>query len=67
MGDGEGKEEQGRERPYIGILFECCGVYQRIYRNRAGTSYVGWCPKCCKKAEIGIGPGGIDARFFRAR
>ncbi len=50
----------------MGITFKCCNVYTRIYVNKAGTAYVGYCPKCAVKVELKIGPGGTDARFFTA-
>ena len=55
---------KGRE--FLGITFRCCGVYQRIHRNAAGTAYVGWCPKCALRVEVQISPGGTDDRFFEA-
>lgn len=49
---------------YLGIHFACCSVYARIYVNREGLSYVGYCPRCGRRIEFQIGPGGTDARFF---
>lgn len=53
-------------RPWVGIKFECCGVYTRVYRNPEGTAYAGFCPKCLKKVRLAVGAGGTDARFFQA-
>ncbi len=52
------------ERRFVGIRFNCCGIYQRIYINQAGTAYEGRCPKCGKPVKLKVGPGGTDSRFF---
>jgi hypothetical protein len=58
--------EQTAGRPFVGVQFECCGVYSRIYRNAQATAYVGHCPRCAQRVQIAIGPGGGTARFFTA-
>jgi hypothetical protein len=52
---------------FLGVHFACCDAYARIYPNRDGTAYVGHCPRCAKRVQFTIGPGGTDARFFVAR
>ncbi len=61
----ESGQQQGA-RPWIGVQFECCGVYLRIYRNRQGTAYEGRCPRCNRPLSVKIGPGGTTNRMFRA-
>ncbi len=58
---------RGREpRPFLGIRFQCCRTYGRIYRNDAKTTYTGKCPKCFARVTVPIGSGGNTSRFFNA-
>jgi hypothetical protein len=55
-----------RGRPWIGIRFDCCGAYARVYRSADGAMYQGRCPRCQRTVRLRVGPDGTDARFFRA-
>ena len=59
-------ENPSKPRPYIGMLFQCCHVYTRIYVNKTGTAYSGMCPKCGKAVRIKTGPGGSKSKFWTA-
>jgi hypothetical protein len=59
--------EEKQARPYISVYFKCCRRYQRIYLNKGGTAFVGWCPKCCGKVEVLVSPDGTTNIFFEAK
>jgi hypothetical protein len=54
-------------RPYLQLLFECCGVYQRVYRDKSGEFYQGRCPRCLRQIRFWIRPDGTAARTFAVR
>jgi hypothetical protein len=67
--DRDGTPEDGRRgspRPFLGVHFACCSVYARVYIHRSATHYVGHCPRCGRRIDFRIGPGGTDERFFTA-
>jgi hypothetical protein len=61
---GDSRSESTR---YLGVHFACCDAYSRVYANRGRTAYVGHCPRCAKRVEFRIGPGGVEGRFFVAK
>lgn len=65
--DGPEADVSDAARPWVGIQFECCNVYARVYRNSEGTAYCGRCPHCLRVVTLRVGPGGTNARFFKAQ
>ncbi len=54
-------------RPWLSVMFACCSVYQRVYRDIEGTQYVGRCPRCRREVRFAVGTGGVSSRSFVAR
>lgn len=60
----DSKESNRKPRPHVGVIFKCCRIYQRIYLNKQGTAFIGYCPKCSSKMEIIVSPYGSESKFF---
>lgn len=58
--------DDDKKKKYLGIMFNCCNVYVRIYQNKEGTAYVGRCPKCFRTVRVPIGKDGTGERIFNA-
>lgn len=63
----EGAGGARRPRPFIGVHFECCGVYTRVYRRPGEVQYVCRCPRCLRAVLVRVGEGGTSERFFRVQ
>lgn len=51
-------------RPWLGVRFDCAGVYVRVYRNPNANAYLAQCPACGQSVRFRVGPGGTAERFF---
>ncbi|MBF0106593.1 MAG: hypothetical protein HQM16_14860 [Deltaproteobacteria bacterium] len=69
MADQGQTDQSGQKRKFIGVNFTCCGVYARIYLNKAKNAYIGNCPKCLKRVNVEVNKekATTDSRFFNAR
>jgi hypothetical protein len=54
-------------RPYLSVRFDCCGAYQRVYRDPGDPCYRGRCPRCAREVVFPVGQGGTSSRFFVVR
>ena len=55
-------------RPFLGIMFDCCQVYSRVYRHHSGEFYAGRCPKCMRTLRFRVNAeGGSGKRFWRVK
>ena len=59
------EDSKPTKRQFLGIWFDCCSVYGRIYKNKEGTAYMGRCPKCLRSVRVRVGGEGTNQRFFR--
>jgi hypothetical protein len=57
-------EPPAQARPWLSVLFNCCGVYQRVYRHATRDEYVGRCPKCTRAVKFVVGDEGTTSRSF---
>lgn len=67
--DASGRQaarESSSPRPFLSVLFACCGVYQRVYRDADGANYEGRCPRCARPVRFVVGEGGTSSRCFVA-
>lgn len=61
----EPSEEKPGKRPFLGITFECCRVYWRIYLTKDRKRFAGHCPRCGTPVSVPVGPGGSKDQFYR--
>ena len=68
--DDDNKKEKSPKRKFIGVWFECCHAYGRLYQNKEGTIYRGRCPRCLRPVMVPIDSNrenATDRRFFRGK
>jgi hypothetical protein len=53
-----------QNKPFLGIFYECCRLYGRVYLNRAGTAFEGRCPRCLKPVVVHLSDKGTTDRFL---
>jgi hypothetical protein len=62
-----GEQTTAKVRPYVGVRFECCRLYSRIYREPEVLEYRGRCPKCYREISVRVDPyNGKPSKFLIA-
>lgn len=64
MASNEMDNARSKGRPFLGITFECCRVYCRVYLTADKKAFAGSCPKCGAPIRIRTAPGGSTSRFW---
>lgn len=54
------------KRVWIGVFYECCETYSRVYRRPSELQYRGRCPKCGMEINVRVGPNGVSSRILIA-
>ena len=52
-------------RRFVGIMFDCCNIYGRLYLSKQRTAFEGRCPRCYRQVSVPASENGVDARFLR--
>jgi len=60
-------EKKTVKRHWIGVMFECCSIYSRLYRAPDARVYRGRCPGCLRTLHLPLGEDGTESRQFRAK
>jgi len=53
-------------RSYIGVHYECCQVYSRVYLKQEQKKQISHCPKCGNAFHIKFSENGTDSPFWLA-
>ena len=59
------ENNSANKRQFLGIWFDCCSIYGRIYKTKDGSAYTGRCQKCLRPVRVKVGQEGTNRRFFR--
>jgi hypothetical protein len=64
--DAKAAKKESHKKAYISIYWKCCHVFSRVHKNRQGSAYQGYCPRCRAPLVVPIGAGGTQQRTFIA-